>query len=460
MQQLINFDRSVLNKYDVKGPRYTSYPTAADFVSDFSGHDFLSAIKNANLPGRPLSLYMHIPFCESLCYYCGCSKIVTQNRDRAEPYLSALIKEIELYGELIGQQRPVTQLHWGGGTPTFLNAEQMQRLMDVTRQNFCLAPDDESEYSIEIDPRRVDRNTIGFLRSIGFNRLSFGVQDFTLDVQQAINRVQPFEQTELAIKAGREFGFKSINTDLIYGLPKQTLASFQETLLRLIALSPDRISLFNYAHMPHMFKSQRMIDEADIPTASAKLDLLEMSVNVLVQHGYVYIGMDHFAKPSDELAIAKNNGTLHRNFQGYTTGADIDLLGLGLTSISKMGDCFAQNFKAMPDYLTAINAGEMATTRGILLDHDDVLRRNVIALLSCEMKVLFSTFNTDYDIDFQQYFYLELERLRPFVDDGLVALDEEGFVVTEKGKLMLRAICMVFDRYRFKDEQIRFSKVI
>jgi oxygen-independent coproporphyrinogen-3 oxidase len=460
MTSFRRFDRELISRYDVAGPRYTSYPTAADFQSPFAHSDLVSAIQRGNIRQGPLSIYVHIPFCESLCFYCGCSKVVTRKRSRADEYLYYLAKEIAYYGNLFDSSRQVDQLHWGGGTPTFLSHAQMSMLMDLLREHFNFASDDIGEYSIEIDPRRVTPETIHYLRKIGFNRLSMGVQDFDLDVQQAINRVQPIEMTEQALLAAREAGFRSVSFDLIYGLPKQCVSTFKDTLDKVVALSPDRISLFNYAHMPHLIRAQLAINEEDLPSPETKLDLLELSRHVLQAAGFVSIGMDHFAKPQDELAKALANHQLHRNFQGYTTHKDHDMLGLGVTSISQVAGCYAQNNKTLENYYREVSRTGHATVRGILMSDEDIIRATVINDLSCERGVVFETFLNTFGVAFETYFDYEMGKLAPFIEDGLVSLSKTGIAVTEMGKILLRPICMVFDAYRQSDKQIRFSRVI
>ena len=460
MTSFRRFNRGLISRYDVAGPRYTSYPTAADFLSPFPHSELVAAIQRGNQRGDPLSIYVHIPFCESLCFYCGCSKVVTRKRTRADEYLYYLAKEIAYYGKLFDPGRQVDQLHWGGGTPTFLTNAQMSMLMDLLREHFNFASDDVGEFSIEIDPRRVTPETIHYLREIGFNRLSMGVQDFDVEVQQAINRVQPIEMTSQALMAAREAGFQSVSFDLIYGLPKQRLSTFRETLDKVVELSPDRISLFNYAHMPHLIRAQLAINEEDLPGPETKLDLLELSKHVLEEAGYVSIGMDHFAKPQDELAKALANNKLHRNFQGYTTHKDHDMLGLGVTSISQIAGCFAQNNKTLDNYYREVSRAGHATVRGIALNDEDMIRAAVINDLSCERGVDFEMFFKTFGEPFETYFSYELDKLGPFIEDGLVSLSKSGLAVTEMGKILLRPICMVFDAYRQSDKQIRFSRVI
>ena len=457
----ITFDLDLIKRYDKAGPRYTSYPTAVQFSEDFSSDDYRRNAALSNQSGQALSLYFHLPFCDTICYYCACNKIITKDRTRADPYLRRLHREIEMQSALFDPERKVNQLHWGGGTPTFISHEQMRELMAVTRRHFNLHDDDSGEYSIEIDPREVSRDSISLLRDIGFNRMSLGVQDFNPVVQKAVNRLQSEEQTLTALNGAREEGFKSISVDLIYGLPFQTVESFNHTLQRIIEIDPDRLSIFNYAHLPELFKPQRRINEDELPEPAVKLDILESTIEKLTAAGYVYIGMDHFAKPDDELAIAQENGLLYRNFQGYATHADCDLVGLGISSIGTVGRCFAQNVKTMDEYIERIDAGKLALFRGIEIDDDDIIRRNAIMQLICHFKLNFSDFEQGNSINFRQYFKDELKQLAVMHEDGLLSLDDDGIRVTDKGRLLIRNICMVFDRYLQKPQPARrFSKAI
>ncbi len=456
----IEFDTELIKKYDIAGPRYTSYPTAVQFTADFTEQDYRAQAALSNQSGRDLSLYFHLPFCDTICYYCACNKVITKDRSKADPYLHALHKEIAMQAELFDSSRKVNQLHWGGGTPTFISHQQMTELMQVTRQHFNLHDDDSGEYSIEIDPREVNRESIKLLRDIGFNRMSLGVQDFNPAVQKAVNRIQSEEQTLSALSNAREFGFKSISTDLIYGLPLQTVDSFAVTLERIIELSPDRISLFNYAHMPELFKPQRRINEADMPGAEIKLTILKESTEQLIAAGYVYIGMDHFAKPDDELSIAQQQGKLYRNFQGYATHADCDLVGLGITSIGTIHNSFSQNLKPLDEYQATINSGKLAVFRGVEIDQDDLIRRDVIMQLICHFYLNFSTIEAKHNIVFGDYFSSELKNLAEMREDGLIEVDSQTIKVTDKGRLLIRNICMTFDRYHNTQHQQRFSKAI
>ncbi len=456
----IEFDTQLIKKYDIAGPRYTSYPTAVQFNEAFTEDDYRDQAAKSNQSGRDLSLYFHLPFCDTICYYCACNKVITKDRSKADPYLSSLHKEIAMQAELFDRTRKVNQLHWGGGTPTFISHPQMRELMDVTRQYFNLHDDDSGEYSIEIDPREVTQDSIRLLRDIGFNRMSLGVQDFNPAVQKAVNRIQSEEQTLSALSSARECGFKSISTDLIYGLPLQTEQSFSQTLQRIIEISPDRISLFNYAHMPELFKPQRRINEAEMPAPETKLNILKQSIEQLIDAGYVYIGMDHFARPDDELSIAQQQGKLYRNFQGYATHADCDLIGLGITSIGTIDNSFAQNVKTLDEYQARIDENRLAVFRGIRIDADDLLRRDVIMQLICHFDLKFTELEAKHTINFTDYFAPELDQLKIMHEDGLITLDQQSITVTDKGRLLIRNICMVFDRYLKQQKQQRFSRAI
>ncbi|HEY9202427.1 MAG TPA: oxygen-independent coproporphyrinogen III oxidase [Gammaproteobacteria bacterium] len=457
----IDFDIELIKKYDIAGPRYTSYPTAVQFTTEFTEADYRAQAEKSNASGRDLSLYFHLPFCDTICYYCACNKVITKDRSKADPYLHNLHQEIALQSQLFDRSRKVNQLHWGGGTPTFISHAQMAELMQVTRQHFNLHDDDSGEYSIEIDPREVSGESIRLLRDIGFNRMSLGVQDFDPAVQKAVNRIQSEQQTLDALQNARDCGFKSISTDLIYGLPLQTEASFATTLQRIIDISPDRVSLFNYAHMPELFKPQRRINEADMPGAEQKLAILQQSIERLTGAGYVYIGMDHFAKPDDELNIAQQQGKLYRNFQGYATHADCDLVGLGITSIGTLDNSFSQNVKTLDEYQQRISQNQLAIYRGVIIDQDDLIRRDVIMQLICQFDLKFADIESKHNIQFSEYFADELQRLRSLHDDGLLDLSEQGIRVSDKGRLLIRNVCMQFDRYlQTPQPGQRFSKAI
>ena len=459
MDQTLIFDPELIKKYDQSGPRYTSYPTAVQFHDGFGDAEYRRVAEASNVTGHPLSLYFHIPFCDTVCYYCACNKVVTKYREQASPYLQRLHRELELQGELFDKSRIVTQLHWGGGTPTFINHQEMRELMNVTRQHFTLMDGDEGEYSIEIDPREATHETIALLRELGFNRMSLGVQDFDPEVQRAVNRIQSEKQTMDVLEAARKENFSSISIDLIYGLPFQTTERFLTTLNKIIDVNPDRLSVFNYAHLPRMFGPQRRINEDDLPAPQEKLDILKMTIERLTEAGYVYIGMDHFAKPDDELAIAQQDGTLYRNFQGYSTHAECDLIGLGSTSIGMVGPTYAQNMRTLEEYYERIDSGQTAVFRGIELNRDDEIRRDVITRLICHFKLDFATVNQQWEIDFQDYFKEELPKLQGMEQDGLLEIGQNSMRVMPKGRLLIRNICMLFDAY-LKGATSNFSKVI
>ena len=407
----------------------------------------------------PLSLYVHIPFCESLCYYCACNKIITKHPERAEVYLRYLHREVELHTAQCGTGQIVSQLHLGGGTPTFLSDEGLRNLMDMLRRNFTLAPG--GEYSIEVDPRTVDADRLAFLAELGFNRLSFGVQDFDPEVQQAVHRIQPTEQVFALVAAARQLGFESINVDLIYGLPRQTPESFDRTLAQVAELRPDRIALYAYAHLPERFKPQRRIVSADLPGASAKVSMLARSLDSFSQAGYVYVGMDHFALPDDALAIAKRQGRLHRNFQGYSTQPDCDLIALGVSAIGRVGATYSQNAKNLDEYYDLLDQGRLPIVRGLALSRDDLVRRAVIMALMCQGELLFEPLEQSWLIDFEDYFSVELERLREMETQGLVRMNNDGVTVTPMGWYFVRGIAMVFDKYLQADRtRVRFSRII
>jgi len=460
IDQTLTFDTGLIKRYDKAGPRYTSYPTALELHDGFTDQDYRQHIQQSNAAGGPLSLYVHIPFCDTVCFYCACNKIVTKNRNHAVPYLDNLCQEIALQGDLFDSRRVVNQLHWGGGTPTFLSHPQRQRLMAVTRAHFNLRNDDNGEYSIEIDPRETNTDTLKQLRDLGFNRISLGVQDFDPAVQQAVNRVQSELQTFAVLDAARREGFRSTNIDLIYGLPLQTVDSFADTLDKLIAAAPDRFSVFNYAHMPNRFKVQRQINEADMPSPEVKLAILQKVGAQLTAAGYLYIGMDHFAKPDDELAVAQREGKLYRNFQGYSTHSDCDLVGLGITAIGRVGDAYCQNVKELEAYDSLIKQGKLPVFKGFGLDGDDKLRREVITQLICHFALDFADIERQFAINFSDYFAKELAALIAMANDGLLQLSGQAIQVTPAGRLLIRNICMVFDKYLAQKQQQQFSKVI
>lgn len=455
------FDPQIIRRFDVNGPRYTSYPTADRFVEAFDAEAAKLWLGKRNIGGisRPLSLYFHIPFCNTICYYCACNKIITKDHGRSAKYLKYMEKEIALQSGYLDGEHEVIQLHWGGGTPTFLSHDEMRQLMAATRKHFKLV--EGGEFSIEVDPRKVDDATVALLGELGFNRMSVGVQDFDEDVQRAINRIQTEEETGNVIRAARANGFKSISVDLIYGLPKQTVMGFNRTLERVIAMDPDRLSIYNYAHLPSLFKPQRRIAEADMPTADTRLQILALAIKKLTDAGYVYIGMDHFAKPDDELAVAQRQGRLHRNFQGYSTYADCDMLSFGISSISKVGPTYSQNVKTLDEYYDRLDAQLLPVFRGIELNADDILRRAIIQALMCHFELSIESIESSHLIDFKKYFASELEDLKEMQAAGLVKVDDEWITVQPPGRMLVRAISMVFDRYLRADRQrTRYSKVI
>ncbi|MBF0132177.1 MAG: oxygen-independent coproporphyrinogen III oxidase [Magnetococcales bacterium] len=444
----VAFNLDLIGKYDVSGPRYTSYPTAPCFIEPFAADEMIAEVARVQLetPHRPVSLYVHIPFCDTVCFYCACNKLVTKDRTQAAVYLELLFREIALVGRWISGERPVKQLHLGGGTPTFLSLEEMASLFQQLRRHFNLFSDDTGEYGIEIDPREVPPGAIDRLRGMGFNRISFGVQDTDPRVQRAVNRIQPMELNRRVVAEARSAGFHSINLDLIYGLPLQTSASFGASLTEVLdELDPDRLAIFNYAHLPHYFTPQRRIHSEQLPSAAEKLAIMEMTIQTLLQRGYVYIGMDHFAKPDNELALAQKAGMLHRNFQGYTTHADCDLLGLGVSSISQVGEVFAQNHKTWETYRDAVNRGHSPIFRGLRRSRDDQIRNAVINRLICRFALDFADIETRFGVVFADYFREELQALQPLVADGLLSFTDGGLEVMPVGKLMIRNICMVFD---------------
>lgn len=462
MHQTLEFDPDLIRRYDASGPRYTSYPTAVQFSETFTAarYEAVAQATNSAEHPAPLSLYFHIPFCDTVCFYCACNKIITKNRKRAVPYLEQLFREIALQGRLFDRSRPVDQLHWGGGTPTFISHEQMRALMRVTGEYFQLRDDDSGEYSIEVDPREADAETVAVLRELGFNRLSLGVQDFDPAVQKAVNRIQSEQETWAVMEAARREGFKSVSVDLIYGLPLQSMDSFATTLDKVIAAGPDRLSVFNYAHLPQLFKTQRQLDASLLPSAETKLAILGLTIEKLTAAGYLYIGMDHFARPDDELAVAQREGTLYRNFQGYSTHADCDLVAMGATAISKVGDTYSQNLKTLDDYAARIDRGELAVYRGVELNADDQLRREVITRLICNFELDYATVEAQFGIDFADYFQGPLRALEGFAADGLLELHARGLRVLPRGRLLIRNVCMQFDRYLSGGGEQRFSKVI
>ncbi|MDN3543781.1 oxygen-independent coproporphyrinogen III oxidase [Kinneretia asaccharophila] len=454
----------LLRRYDIAGPRYTSYPTADRFVEAFTVQQYEQALaqraSGALVGGSaPLSLYVHIPFCESVCYYCACNKVITRHHERAGEYLQALRTEMDLTLGHLGRMPSVSQLHLGGGSPTFLSDEELGQLMQDIQQRFRVAPG--AEISIEVDPRTVSAERLRHLRGLGFNRLSFGVQDFDPAVQKAVHRLQSFEDVQALMQGARELGFESINVDLIYGLPLQTAASFQRTIAQVCELRPDRIALYGYAHLPQRFKPQRRIDIAQLPAAGDKLAMLSAAIGGFLAQGYTYIGMDHFALPNDALSVAKRQGRLHRNFQGYSTQADCDMIGLGVSSIGRVGVTYSQNAKTLYEYYDLLRQGQLPVNRGLALNRDDLVRRAMIMALMCQGRVAFESIELAHLIKVPDYFRAELEQLRPLEEAGMVQLSADAIEVTALGWYFVRAVAMVFDRYLQADRtRAQFSKII
>ncbi|NNF41196.1 MAG: oxygen-independent coproporphyrinogen III oxidase [Woeseiaceae bacterium] len=455
------FDTDLIVRYGGRGPRYTSYPTALQFSDGVTANTYRQHAAASNASGVPLSLYVHIPFCHSLCYYCGCNKIVTHNQARVDRYLEMLYREIDMQASLFDRSRQIEQLHFGGGTPTYLDNRQLSDLMNHLRASFNFDDSDDREFSIEVDPRSVDADRIRYLAELGFNRLSLGIQDFDPGVQVAVNRAQTPDEVRNLVQSAVDSGFGSLSFDLIYGLPHQTVESFDATLDLVIGMQPDRLAVYNYAHLPQRFKGQRMINADDIPLPETKLELLRRTIEKLCSSGYVYIGMDHFALPGDELVEARSNGTLQRNFQGYSTHRHCDLISLGVSAISNIGNLFAQNAITTMEYEALIENGELPIKKGIEVDDDDLLRADVIQALMCYDNLSFDDFGAAHGIDFREYFEDEIKRLAPLADDELIELDDSGVAITQKGRLLLRSIAMVFDRYIDQAENDnRFSKAI
>ena len=457
----IEFSEELIRRFDKLGPRYTSYPTADRFHEQFTEQTYIPYLEQRTAEGRknpPLSIYVHLPFCESLCYFCACNKIITQDHSRVTEYLRYLSKEMAMVAAQIGPDRRTAQLHFGGGTPTFLTPDELRELMAMLRSHFEFLPD--AELGIEIDPRTVSDDTMEMLSELGFNRTSFGVQDFDPDVQQAVNRVQPFEMVEKAVTASRKAGFESINADLIYGLPKQSMESFNRTLDRVIELAPERIALYNYAHLPSRFKAQRLIVEADLPSAELRLQIFLMSVRRLLDAGYIYIGLDHFAKPEDELNRARLDKSLHRNFQGYTTRADCDLIGFGVSAIGKVGNSYSQSVRTLKGYYTFLDSNRLPIEKGFSLSADDLLRRQVIMSLMCSGPVDFAAINKAHGINFGLYFAEELAQLKLYEVAELIKIDAHSIQVTPKGRMFVRAVAMVFDKYLMRQTSAKYSKLI
>ncbi len=451
-------DRGLIEKYDMTGPRYTSYPTAVEFTTNFQSADYRMAL-HASRADTPLSIYIHVPFCDTLCYYCACNKIITKDRRKSPPFLHRLKKEIAMVAKQLGR-RYVKQMHWGGGTPTFLSDEEIHEVLTHLSKYFDLDPEN-GEYAIEIDPRSVDEHRIKALRAMGFNRISFGVQDLNPKVQKAVHRIQPIEVTENALKSARDAGFQSVHLDLIYGLPFQSEASFSETLQTVIQWRPDRLSVFNYAHLPHIFMPQKRIRVEDLPSPEEKLRILERSISELTEAGYQFIGMDHFALPDNELAQAQRDGTLHRNFQGYTTHAECDLVGFGPSAIGQLPGAYVQNVKTLEEYYDAIDNDRLPVWRGKTLTQDDKIRRAAIMQLICHFELDMHAFSEAHNIDFETYFDDALAQLKQMEVDGLVTISDHRIKINDIGRLLVRNVCMPFDKYLQRmREQISFSKTI
>lgn len=456
-----HWDKDLIARYDTAGPRYTSYPTAPQFDAGFGATDYRRLLDSEWQQGiAPLSLYLHIPFCENICYYCACNKVVTRDRSAGRRYLDYLEKEIRLQGKLVGKRRRVMQLHFGGGTPTFLDGAELTELMHVLAMNFRLSDDPQREYSIEIDPRTVTTDSLALMKGLGFNRLSFGVQDFDPDVQAAINRVQSVDMLRSLTEAARLYQFNSVSYDLIYGLPLQTPQSLAKTLQTVIELAPDRIAFYNYAHLPERFKSQRAIDRHQLPDAGQKLDMLMLIADTLIDAGYLHIGMDHFVKPTDDLALAQQSGRLQRNFQGYSTCKAADLIGIGVSAISSVQNSYSQNERELSAYYRRLDSGELPICRGLLLDRDDLVRREVISQLSCHLQLSIAALEDQFDIVFADYFAAQLPALQRLQADGLLDWQGDTLRVTAAGRPLLRNICMCFDRYLHNDSGTRYSNAI
>ncbi len=459
MPQTLDFDQDLIKKYDKSGPRYTSYPTAPQFTPEYNEETLKKSIQRSNTEMIPkaLSLYVHIPYCDTICYYCACNKIITKDHSVTEGYLSLLSKEMQMLSPLFDKDRELDQLHLGGGTPTFLSDQEMITLMGLIEENFKIS--EQCEMSIEIDPRKVSNDSIRTLSNIGFNRMSLGVQDFDIKVQKAVNREQSYEMVRDRLLVAREVGIESINMDLIYGLPFQTVETFGDTLDKVVELKPDRLSIFNYAHLPERFKPQRRINDSDLPTPAVKLDILQLTVEKLQQAGYVYIGMDHFALESDSMVKAQQEGTLQRNFQGYSTHADTDLVAIGVSSIGSIGDSYSQNSSNIDDYTASIQAGKLPIVRGLVLSDEDLLRKQIINQLICHFRLDIPLVEQQWGISFRKYFSHELTELKRMEQEGLLSLDNNTILVEQKGRFLIRNVCMVFDAY-LENNTVKYSKVI
>ncbi|WP_260954953.1 oxygen-independent coproporphyrinogen III oxidase [Pseudomonas citri] len=460
MLDAIRWDPDLIRRYDLAGPRYTSYPTAAQFGSQVGAFDLLHALRESRKAGRPLSLYVHIPFCANICYYCACNKVITKDRGRAHAYLQRLEQEIQLIGCHLDPTQRVEQLHLGGGTPTFLSHDELRQLMARLRKDLNLRDDDSGDYSIEIDPREADWSTMGLLRELGFNRVSIGLQDLDSAVQRAVNRLQSLDETRAVIDAARTLQFRSINIDLIHGLPRQTPESFARTIEEVIQLQPDRLSVFNYAHLPERFQPQRRINSQELPNPEQKLAMLQGTLEQLTAAGYRYIGMDHFALPDDDLAIAQEEGVLQRNFQGYTTHGHCNLIGLGVSAISQIGDVYCQNSSDLAHYQNTLADGQLATSCGWLCNADDRVRRAVIQQLICHFHLPFGDIERAFNIDFRGYFAALWPQLQVMAEDGLIELQDTHITVRPAGRLLVRSVCRVFDAYLDQHDRQRFFHAV
>ena len=458
MPALIEWDTSLIRRYDQAGPRYTSYPTETQFHEGVGVSELLAALDESRQARRPLSLYVHIPFCAHICYYCACNKVITKDRGRSLPYLERLEKEIEIISRHTGPQQRVEQLHLGGGTPTFLSHSELRRLMECLRRHFKLAPG--GDFSIEIDPREADWSTMGLLRELGFNHISLGVQDLDPEVERAVNRLQSLEETRAIVEAARTLEFRSVNIDLIYGLPKQTSESFARTVEEIIALQPDRLSIYNYVHLPERFKPQRRINATDLPSPAEKLSILHNSIEQVTAAGYQYVGMGHFALPDDELAIAQEEGRLEHNFQGYTPHGHCDLIGLGASAISQIGDLYSQNANDIEAYQNSLDEGRLPATRGLRCNEDDRIRRTVIQQLICDFHLDFTSIEKQFDIVFREYFSATWPQLQSMARDKLINLTSKGIDVLPAGRLLVRSVCTLFDHYLELQNGQRLSRII
>ena len=451
------FSLDLIEKYKMAGPRYTSYPTAVQFNNEFKAENYIEELKLSNQGNKDLSFYFHIPFCQNVCYYCACNKIITKNKTQAEEYLNYLYKDIKMQTDFINQNRPLMQIHFGGGTPTFIAKEHYGKLWDYLTNNFNLSK--EGEFSIEIDPRTIDYDYLKFLKNLGLNRLSFGIQDFNLEVQKEVNRIQPLEMVEKLFNQARQLNFSSISVDLIYGLPKQSSESFLKTIEEIIKLSPDRLAVFNYAHLPDLFGAQKQIKAELLPNYQEKLKILANCIAALTNADYEFIGLDHFAKKTDSLVYHQQNGSLYRNFQGYSTFANCDLLGFGISSISQVNNCYSQNFKARDKYYNALDNNLLPVSRGIILNDDDKIRRFVITEIMCNLKLDLDVISQKFNIDAVNYFKEEWENLNSLEADNLIKLEEKKFYILDLGRLLIRNIAMTFDNY-LKQQKNKFSQVI